>query len=163
MSIHAKRSLAMTLGFILAVAGAAATGAAKDAVKAGHLKCDVAGNVSFIFGSSRDITCLYTPAGSKRIDHYTGEVKQFGVDIGYQSSGVILWAVVAPTSDVGQGGLAGDFAGAAADVAAGYGVGANALFGGSDKAVALQPVSVEGIEGINIAGGIGVLTLHAKK
>ena len=51
----------------------------------------------------------------------------------------------------------------AADVAAGYGVGANALFGGSDKAVALQPVSVEGIEGINIAGGIGVLTLNAKK
>jgi Protein of unknown function (DUF992) len=103
--------------------------------------------LSFIFGSSRDITCSYTPAGSKRIDHY----KQFGVDIGYQSSGVILWAVLAPSSDVGPGGLAGDFAGGSTDVAAGYGVDANALFGGSDKSVALDPLSVEGIEGINIA------------
>jgi hypothetical protein len=115
------------------------------------MKCDVAGNMSFIFGSSRDITCSYTPAGSKRIDHYTGEIKQFGVDIGYQSSGVILWAVLAPSSDVGPGGLAGDFAGGSTDVAAGYGVAANALFGGSDKSVALDPLSVEGIEGINIA------------
>ncbi len=162
MSMHTGRSSAMILAAVLAVAGAAPAGAA-DGVKAGHLKCDVAGNVSFIFGSSRDIDCMYTPAGSKRIDHYTGKVKQFGVDIGYQSSGVILWAVVAPSSDVGPGGLAGEFAGGAADIAAGYGVGANALFGGSDKAVALQPVSVEGIEGINVAAGIGVLTLHAKK
>jgi hypothetical protein len=163
MLICASRLAAVAFTLVLMVAGAAPAGAAGDVVKAGHLKCDVAGNVSFIFGSSRDITCMYTPAGSKRIDPYTGEIKQFGVDIGYQSSGVMLWAVVAPSSDVGPGGLAGDFAGGSADVAAGYGVGANALFGGSDKAVALQPLSVEGIEGINIAAGIGVLTLHAKK
>jgi hypothetical protein len=109
------------LDSLILMAGSVATAAAaKDGVKAGHLKYDVAGNMSFIFGSSRDITCMYTPAGSKRIDHYTGEIKQFGVDIGYQSSGVILWAVVAPTSDVGPDGLAGDFAGAAAGVAASY-------------------------------------------
>jgi hypothetical protein len=163
MSIHLGRFSAATLALALVAASAAPAGAAGNGVKAGHLKCDVAGNMSFIFGSSRDITCSYTPADRKRIDHYTGEIKQFGVDIGYQSSGVMLWAVLAPSSDVGPSGLAGDFAGGSADLAAGYGVGANALFGGSDKSVALQPLSVEGIEGINIAAGIGVLTLSAAK
>jgi hypothetical protein len=164
MSTYAGRFSAMTLAVVLiASAGTAPADAAKGGVKAGHLKCDVAGNVSFIFGSSRDITCVYTPAEGKRVDRYTGEIKQFGVDIGYQASGVMLWAVFAPSNDVGPGALAGDFAGGSADLAAGYGVGANALFGGGDKSIALQPVSVEGIKGINIAAGIGVLTLHAGK
>lgn len=135
--------------------------AAEGGVKAGYLRCDVEGNVSFIFGSSRDIVCTYKPDGSARIDRYVGEIKQYGVDIGYQSNGVILWGVVAPTSDVGTGALAGDYGGVAADVALGVGVGANALIGGSGNHIVLQPLSVEGIEGINIAGGIGLLTLRA--
>ena len=42
-------------------------------------------------------------------------------------------------------------------------VGANALVGGSKNSIALQPLSVEGMTGLNLAGGIGVLTLvHAQ-
>ena len=44
----------------------------------------------------------------------------------------------------------------------GVGAGANALVGGSEESIVLQPLSVEGIEGINIAGGIGVLQLKAR-
>jgi hypothetical protein len=152
---------ALTLA--LAIAGTAASGdAASGGVKAGYLKCDVEGNVSFIFGSSRDMVCVYTPESGKRRDRYSGEVKKFGVDIGYQDAGVILWGVIAPTADVGPGALSGDYGGVTADAAAGYGVGANALLGGSSKSIVLQPLSVEGIKGINIAAGIGILSLRAR-
>jgi len=147
----------------LAIAGTVASvQAASGGVKAGYLKCDVEGNVSFIFGSSRDMVCVYTPEAGKRRDRYSGEVKKFGVDIGYQDAGVILWGVIAPTADIGPGALSGDYGGVTADVAAGYGVGANALVGGSSKSIVLQPLSVEGIKGINIAAGIGILSLRAR-
>lgn len=155
--------IAAAVALALAIGGDAMPGsAAEGGVKAGYLRCDVEGNVSFIFGSSRDVVCAYTPDGTKRTDRYRGEIKQFGVDIGYQESGVILWGVIAPTADIGPGALAGDYGGLSADVAAGYGVGANALLGGSNKSIVLQPLSVEGIKGINIAAGIGILTLRAR-
>ena len=85
------------------------------------------------------------------------------LDIGYQSNGVIIWGVVAPSNNVGPGALAGDYGGVTAAVAVGIGVGANALLGGSNNTIALQPLSVEGMQGLNVAGGIGVLTLvHAQ-
>ncbi|MEA2782099.1 MAG: hypothetical protein QOK29_3643, partial [Rhodospirillaceae bacterium] len=126
-------------------------------------KCDVAGGVSFIFGSSRDISCTYESGKTHRVDAYKGTIKRYGVDIGYVKKGVMIWAVLAPTNEVGPGALAGDYAGVSAAVAAGLGVGANALVGGYDKSIALQPLSVEGLEGINVAGGIAVLTLEPAK
>lgn len=155
------RRLASLAG-IFAVMTATAPAAAESGVKAGYLKCNVEGNVSFIFGSSRDVVCRYKPEGGKRVDRYVGEIRQFGVDIGYLEDGVILWGVVAPTADVGPGALAGDYGGVSADIAAVYGVGANALIGGSDKGIVLQPLSVEGLKGFNIAGGIGILNLRAR-
>ena len=154
-------------GTILSFAVAAALGsgaqAASNGVKAGFLKCDVAGSVSFVFGSSRDITCVYDAGTSIPLDHYTGTIKKYGIDIGYQSNGVMIWGVVAPSNNVGPGALAGDYGGVTVDVALGYGVGANALLGGSKNSIALQPLSVKGIKGLNVAGGIGVLTLvHAQ-
>jgi len=154
-------------GTILSLAVAAAMGAnvnaASNGVKAGFLKCDVAGNLSFVFGSSREITCIYDAGTSIPIDHYKGTIKKYGIDIGYQSNGVMVWGVIAPSNNVGPGALAGDYGGVTADVALGLGVGANALVGGSKNSIALQPLSVEGMTGLNLAGGIGVLTLvHAQ-
>jgi len=155
----------IALILIVALLGTAlsdAAVAAEGGVKAGYLKCDVEGNVSFIFGSSRDIHCTYSPDGKGRVDRYSGTIEKYGVDIGYRENGVMLWGVIAPTSDVGPGALAGDYGGVTGGVAAVYGVGANALIGGSDKSIVLQPVSVEGIEGLNIAAGIGILKLKAR-
>lgn len=147
---------------LLGAAYAGSTGAAESGVKAGYLKCDVEGNVSFVFGSSRDVQCTYTPDGKGRVDRYTGTIDKYGVDIGYRENGVILWGVIAPTNDVGPGALAGNYGGVTGSVAAGVGVGANALIGGSEDSIVLQPVSVEGIEGLNIAGGVGILKLKAR-
>ena len=156
MSLTAK---SLAAGAVLALALSAAGTADANGVKAGFLKCEVAGNMSFIFGSSRDISCIYDAGSNHPIDHYKGTIKKYGVDIGYQQNGVIVWGVVAPSDYVGPGALAGDYGGISAALAVGLGVGANALIGGSNNTIALQPFSVEGMQGLNIAGGIGVLTL----
>jgi hypothetical protein len=57
--------------------------------------------------------------------------------------------------------LSGTYAGASAEVSVAAGLGANVLVGGSHRTVALQPVSVQGQTGLDIAAGIGALELHA--
>ena len=59
----------------------------------------------------------------------------------------------------GPGALAGTYVGATASAAVGAGVGANVFVGGSNKSISLQPVSLEGGVGLNVAGGIAALTL----
>jgi len=131
---------------------------AEDSVKAGILTCNVESGWGFVFGSSRGLKCSYAPA-SGTTERYSGNITKFGVDIGYASNGVIIWTVFAPSGKTPQGALAGDYAGASGSAAVGVGVGANALFGGFKNSVALQPVSIEGMTGLNVAAGISSVTL----
>lgn len=142
------------------VAAAQAPARAEEGVKAGVLTCNVASGWGFVFGSSKELRCNYDP-GNGKVERYTGEIRKFGVDIGYSGSGVIVWGVVAPTSNVAPGALAGDYGGATGSAAVGVGVGANVLFGGFKKSIALQPVSFEGMKGVNVAAGIASMTLKA--
>jgi hypothetical protein len=68
--------------------------------------------------------------------------------------------VFAPTRRVGPGDLAGSYGGASASATAGVGVGANALVGGSNNTIALQPVSVQGQTGLGVAAGIAGMELR---
>ena len=138
----------------------ATASAGEQGVKAGVLRCDVGSGVGFIFGSTKDVDCLFSPGGGKPTEKYVGEIKKYGIDIGYSESGVMIWAVLAPSADVKAGALAGTYAGATAEVAAGAGVGANVLVGGG-KSISLQPLSISGAQGINVAAGLGVLDLKA--
>jgi hypothetical protein len=127
-------------------------------VKVGTLSCHEASGWGFVFGSSHEIRCVFTTAD--RVEHYQGSISKFGVDIGYQQSGVILWEVFAPTDHPGPGALAGHYVGATAGAAVGVGADANALVGGSDRSFSLQPVSIQGMTGLNVAAGVGELTLQ---
>jgi Protein of unknown function (DUF992) len=128
-------------------------------VKTGYLTCHEASGWGFIIGSSHKIRCTYT-SNNHRTEYYTGSISKFGADIGYLQSAVILWAVAAPTTDLGTGALAGSYGGVDASVALGVGAGANVLVGGFDKSIALQPVSVEGQNGLNVAAGIAGMSLN---
>jgi hypothetical protein len=134
----------------------------KVTVRAGYLTCHVDSGWGFIFGSSRKVKCAYT-RDKNYTEYYTGSITKFGADIGYLSSAVILWAVVAPTTNLGEGALSGHYGGATASVALGVGAGANVLVGGFKKSIALQPVSIEGQNGLNVAAGVAELTLHFDK
>jgi hypothetical protein len=152
--------------FLLACAASIVLGAgvgfampADAAVKAGMLSCHVSSGWGFIFGSSKDVRCVFTPS-SGRPEHYRGSIDKYGVDLGYTQSGVIAWGVFAPSSTMNPGALSGSYAGATAGASVGVGLGANVLVGGFKKSIALQPVSIEGMTGLNVAAGIGAITLH---
>ena len=61
---------------------------------------------------------------------------------------------------VKKGALAGTYAGGSAEATLGIGLGANVLLGGFKKSIALQPLSLQGQEGLNIAVGISSLKLR---
>jgi len=128
-------------------------------VKIGVLTCNVASGWGFVFGSSKDLNCTY--AHGDHTERYSGGISKFGVDIGYTAGSVIVWGVFAPTLDTAAGALAGDYAGATGSAAVVGGVGANVLVGGLNRSITLQPLSIEGYTGLNVAAGIAVITLHA--
>ncbi|MBS0470301.1 MAG: DUF992 domain-containing protein [Proteobacteria bacterium] len=129
-------------------------------IKVGSLTCNVSSGFGFIFGSEKTLKCTYAP-NSGAGEHYTGTFSKYGLDIGYADQSVLIWGVVAPTSDVRPGALEGDYAGPTASATFGIGLGANVLVGGLDKSIALQPVSVVGSTGLNLTAGVGVITLKA--
>jgi hypothetical protein len=147
---------AATLAFGL-ISSAETPAQAAVGVKAGMLTCHVGHGFGFIFGSSRDLACTYQ--GNGRIENYTGDISKFGVDIGYLQTGVIVWAVLAPTTDLAPGALAGSYGGVTAGASVAVGADANALVGGSTREIALQPLSIEGDTGLNVAAGIASVTL----
>ena len=155
-----KRILAAAaLAAVVVVPQFAQEADAASGVNVGSLNCNVAGGVGFIFGSSKDISCVFTkPDGTA--ERYHGEIDKYGVDIGFTGEGYMVWAVFAP-GQVAKGALTGKYAGASADVAVGLGLGANVLVGGSNDQIALQPVSIEGMTGLNVAAGFGQITLKA--
>ncbi|HEX4294701.1 MAG TPA: DUF992 domain-containing protein [Rhizomicrobium sp.] len=153
-----KLRMMMSAVAVSALALAAPAQAAPHGVKVGTLTCHVASGWGFVFGSSKDLHCNFHPNGHKG-EHYAGSISKFGVDIGYTDGGELIWGVFAPSSDVRAGALEGDYAGASASATVGVGVGANVLVGGLDKSIALQPLSVEGNSGLNVAAGIGSISL----
>jgi hypothetical protein len=152
----------LAAGAAMAVlAGMAFCGPADAAagVKVGVLNCHVSSGWGFIFGSSKDLRCNFSPVSGSG-ERYGGTVSKFGVDIGYTAGGILVWDVLAPSTSLRHGVLAGDYAGATASATAGVGVGANVLVGGLDRSITLQPVSVEGNTGLNVAAGIGAIHLR---
>lgn len=143
----------------LVALGLAATPAlAKGGVKVGLLTCSVEGGVGFIIGSSKGVDCVYQPAGGGKVERYEGRLGKLGVDIGVTGNTTIVWAVFAP-GKINRGALKGSYAGASAEATVIAGLGANVLIGGFRKSINLQPVSVQAQTGLNVAAGIGSLTL----
>jgi hypothetical protein len=104
------------------------------------------------------MTCVYkSHKGKKAV--YTGSITQIGIDIGVTSKSYITWAVFAP-GDLDRGALEGSYGGASAEATVGVGLGANVLVGGLKDSIALQPISVQGQEGLNVAAGVTGLKLR---
>ncbi|HLY57276.1 MAG TPA: DUF992 domain-containing protein [Stellaceae bacterium] len=143
---------------VLTCALAVATPALAADVSLGTLTCNEASGWGFVFGSSRGLNCVFTRSGGA-VEHYTGTISKYGVDIGYSQSAVVLWGVVAATADLKPGSLAGSYGGVTGSASVGAGVGANVLVGGFGRSITLQPLSVQGNTGLNVAAGVEGLTL----
>ena len=145
---------AAALSGLLATAGhAAPTG-----IKVGVLDCAVAPGVGLILGSSKAVRCSFN--GGNGTEHYEGSIGKLGVDIGFTSSEHLVWGVFAP-GQLHRGALEGRYVGASAQATVIAGLGANVLVGGWSDSVNLQPVSVQGQTGLNLAAGLASLELHS--
>ena len=132
---------------------------AQNNVKVGELRCAVASGLGMIITSSHTMGCTFTSSQGFS-EQYTGTISKFGLDIGVTDHGVLAWAVFAPTAGVSRHALAGDYVGVGASATAGVGLGANALIGGFERSIALQPFSVEAQTGLALSAGVASLTLQ---
>jgi Protein of unknown function (DUF992) len=121
------------------------------------LTCDVSQGIGYIIGSQKLLSCSFAPEGEGRREDYDGSITKFGLHLGLTRRGFMVWAVFTNTV-AGPGFLAGDYYGASGEVTVAAGLGANALLGGSYRTVTLQPISLGGQTGLNLA--IGVAALH---
>lgn len=154
----------MTMRSLLFAASVAALAfsaqtASADSTKVGTLNCQVAGGPGMIIASSRALNCTFTSDSGYR-ERYVGSITKVGVDIGATTTGVLAWAVFAPTSAPPAGALAGSYGGATGSVTVGVGLGANVLIGGSANTMALQPLSLNAQGGLNVAAGVAGMALN---
>lgn len=147
--------LAVGTGFSLG--GPSISYAAESRV--GELRCDVAATVGELLGSRRNVDCTFLPTGKGSKQRYVGSIADVGVDVGELKKGSMVWLVysASPTNDAG---LEGSYGGVTAEASVGFGLGANVLVGGNGNSISLQPVSLEALQGLNVAAGVTELSLR---
>ena len=149
------------IGVALAVL-AASTGVAaaqENSSEVGFLACRGT-TQTYGIASTKEMKCLF-----RRYDgtvfRYNATVYLGGLDLGAYQNVAIDWAVFAPTRRIGPSDLVGDYGGISAGGAIGLGIGANALIGGSNNTIALNPVSGEAKTGWGIWAGFSRMELRA--
>jgi hypothetical protein len=153
-----KNASGLLLGITLLLGDAGSSHA--DIAKIGILSCDVSKGIGEILSRKQTLTCQFKPDGGQ-LETYSGSIDEYGVELGKIDQGHLIWGVASAMRGVPQGALAGKYVGVGAGAALGVGVGANALVGGNNQSFSLQPLSVDGETGINIATGIVKVTLTA--
>ena len=128
-------------------------------VQIGVLECRGGASIGFIVGSVTNLGCVLRADGMPD-DRYIATIRKVGVDLGITQESALAWGVYAPVARLGPGDLSGNYAGAQGSASVGVGLGGNVLVGGSDNSIALQPLSVQGQVGINVAAGLESLELR---
>jgi Protein of unknown function (DUF992) len=127
-------------------------------VRVGVLECRGGASIGFVVGSVTNLGCVLRVEGFPE-DRYIATIRKVGLDIGITQETALAWGVFAPVARLAPGDLTGTYAGAQGSASLGVGVGGNVLVGGSNNTIALQPLSVQGSVGVNIAAGLESLEL----
>jgi hypothetical protein len=128
-------------------------------VQVGVLECRGGASIGFIIGSVTHLGCVLRVAGMPE-DRYVATIQKVGIDIGITQETSLAWGVYAPVARLGPGDLSGNYVGAQGSAAVGVGVGGNVLIGGSNNSIALQPLSLQGSVGLDVAAGLESLELR---
>jgi hypothetical protein len=148
---------------LLAVLNTSLAAQQANQAKVGVLTCRTSASLGLIVGSHQKLSCRFTPDAGGPPETYFGHINRLGLDLGVRAGGAMVWAVLAPTTGMHHGALAGTYVGGSGSVSVGLGANANVLVGGSHRSVALQPLSVEGQAGVNLALGVAGLTLYSAR
>jgi hypothetical protein len=128
-------------------------------VQVGILECRGGASIGFVVGSVTNLGCVLRADGMPE-DRYVATIRKVGLDLGITQETALAWGVYAPVARLGPGDLAGDYVGAQGSASIGVGLGGNVLVGGSANSIALQPLSVQGQVGLNVAAGLESLELR---
>ena len=156
------RRLTVIAAFAATLLGALTSADAQQPVarvQVGVLECRGGASVGFIVGSVTHLGCVLRVDGMPE-DRYIATIQKIGLDLGITEETALAWGVFAPTAQLGPGDLSGNYAGAQGSASLGVGAGGNALVGGSNNSIALQPLSLQGQVGVNIAAGLESLELR---
>ena len=130
-----------------------------ERVQVGVLECRGGASIGFIVGSVTNLGCVLRVDGMPE-DRYVATIRKVGVDLGITQERRSPGACYAPVARLGPGDLSGNYAGAQGSASVGVGAGGNVLVGGSNNSIALQPLSVQGQVGLNVAAGLESLELR---
>lgn len=142
----------------VALVASFASANAQQGVRVGVLECTGGQNVSYVVGSNSTLNCVFQSEGG-RAERYVATIRRFGLDLGFTQNTTVQWTAFAPYARVPRGALAGNYSGVGSNASVGIGFGGNFLLGGNANQFALQPVSVQGQTGFNVAAGIVELQL----
>ena len=143
---------------VASLVASVATANALPPVRAGILQCEGGQNVGFVVGSVTSLECVFQSEG-RRPEPYIATVRRYGVDLGFTDQTKFSWAVNAPRRQIQRGELAGNYGGVGANASVGVGFGGNFLVGGPQSSYGLQPLSVQGQTGLNVAAGVADIEL----
>jgi hypothetical protein len=146
---------ALALAAVIALAGTASA----QTIRAGTLTCEGKGSIGLLIGSKEALACTYQPTDGGPSRAYAGTISSLGISIGVTGPSIIVWGVLASSTEVPSDMLTGEFVGVSADASLGLGAGAQVLVGGTAKSLVLQPLSVKGEVGVDIAAGVTGLVL----
>lgn len=158
MSLHNLKNALIGAATLCVLSAAPAF--AQQPARVGALECNVAGGVGLIITSSKALDCYFFRDTGDAVEHYVGTIRRIGVAIGATGPGTLDWIVFAPTTSPGAGALSGEYGGVGASASAAIGVGANALVGGSNRTISLQPFSVQAQVGVDVAAGVTDVVLE---
>ena len=154
------RSLLVAAIAALSISVAASSAQAQSRVRAGGLSCQLGQSVGLVLGSRQQVRCVFNPSTGAPREYYTGSIGRIGIDLGVTAGGRMIWGVFARTTKLPPRTLAGSYVGASGDASLGIGGGANVLVGGNNRTISLQPLSLQGQAGVNLALGVARLTLY---
>lgn len=162
MQSHCLRRYILLAIFAATALGVGPSAQAQTWVQAGMLKCQLNPSIGFVIFGHQSMECSFHPV-SGPVQAYEGAINTVGLDLGFTEGGILAWGVFGSASGMPYGALAGEYVGASGEVGFGPGVGANVLIGGSNRSVALQPVSLEGSAAVDVVAGLSQLKLRAAR
>ncbi|WP_316163145.1 DUF992 domain-containing protein [Bradyrhizobium sp. SZCCHNRI20481] len=146
------RLLLLSITLLVSVAPFAQAHANRP-MRAGVLECAGRKTSGKLVMSQSRLRCVFRSQG-RQPERYVAKVRRYGLDVGLTDETRMAWAVSAPVNDFGRSELRGRYGGLSANAAALVGFGGSFLVRDTDRAAALQPISLQGQTGLNIAAGI---------
>lgn len=161
MSIRPLRSGLLPVMAAAALLGLPAPAAAQTGAPSGRLSCQLGAGAGRVITSQRPTECRFIPRRGP-VQRYNAVVRDFGIDFGSIRGTTMSWRVYGLYARTPLGALSGRYV----RTTTAAGSGGNLLVGGPQNEVTLQPLSLQGARGVNIAIGVTGLELtliHPRK